>query len=277
MGKEVKQPIIVVFDSGLGGVTVYRQIKDVLPEAQYIYVADNEAFPYGAWEEGALSLRILDVMAGIIQAYNPDLIVIACNTASTIALSALRQKFSIPFVGTVPAIKVAAARSSSKVFSVLATQGTVKREYTHSLVREFAQNCHVTLIGARALAQVAEQKMRGETVDLKSLREMIAPCFIEHEGKKTDFIVLACTHFPLLRVELEQAALWSVRFIDPAPAIARQVLSLVQKLEGRGQGQGVQGEGRGEGGLMLFTQKKEIEPSLQEFLNLEGLGQVSFL
>ncbi len=277
IGDVVHQPIIVVFDSGLGGITVYRQLKKMMPKARYIYVADNAAFPYGAWEEGALSARILEVMSQIIERYNPDLLVIACNTASTIALSALRQKFSMPVVGTVPAIKVAAENTKSKMFSVLATEGTVKRQYTHDLIAQFASDCHVSLVGSASLAQAAEQKMRGEVVDIAQIRAMISTCFVSHEGRKTDYIALACTHFPLLLEELEQAALWPVHFIDPAQAIARQVSCLLERSSGKQAMSAGFALGHQEENLMIFSAAQQIEPTLQSFLQQEQLGSVCFL
>lgn len=289
----MEQPVILVFDSGLGGMTVYRQLHKLFPQARYIYGADNAAFPYGAWEQGALCQRISTVIEQISELYPPDLVVIACNTASTIALSALREKFPMPFVGTVPAIKVAAERSVSKVFSVLATQGTVKRDYTHDLVRKFAKGCNVTLVGAGSLAQMAEQKMRGIPVDMEELRAISKSCFVEKDGQKTDHIVLACTHFPLLSEELARVAQWPVTFIDPAAAIARQGISLLKKsvmVEADCLEQSASPPGdlvadqsasttdtqRLEN-IVLFTGECEIEPALQSFLFSEGFAKIGFL
>ncbi len=146
------QQTILVFDSGLGGLTVYREIAAVRPDAGFVYVADDAAFPYGALAEPALVTRVVDLMGELIAAHRPDLVVIACNTASTIVLPALRKNFGVPFVGTVPAIKPACAASVTKRVSVLGTEATIKREYTRALIRDYAQGCEVTLVGARALA-----------------------------------------------------------------------------------------------------------------------------
>jgi glutamate racemase len=152
--------------------------------------------------------------------------VIACNTASTLVLPTLRARFTIPFVGTVPAIKPAVARSQTRHVAVLATPGTVKRDYTHELVRAFAGDCRVTLVGSTRLAGLAEQSLRGEGVDLDAIRHEIAPCF-PSDGERTDVVVLGCTHYPLLTAELGQAAPWPVTWLDPAPAIARRVVQLI--------------------------------------------------
>jgi glutamate racemase len=126
----VKAPNIIVFDSGLGGLTVYREVAAALPQARYLYVADDAFFPYGSHDETALIARVVELMGELIAAHGPDLVVIACNTASTLVLPHLRERFQVPFIGTVPAIKPACAASVSKRVSVLGTQATVAREYT---------------------------------------------------------------------------------------------------------------------------------------------------
>lgn len=220
-------PTILVFDSGLGGLTVFREVAALRPDAQYVYAADDAAFPYGGWSEGELSERVTGVMDAMIGRFEPNLIVIACNTASTLVLAELRRRFSLPFVGTVPAIKPACAASKTKLVSVLGTEATVAVEYTKALIRDFAQGCEVTLVGSRRLAVLAEAQLHGETVDLEAIAAEIAPCFVEKDGKRTDTVVLACTHYPLLLAELKRAAPWPVTFIDPAAAIARRVTELL--------------------------------------------------
>jgi glutamate racemase len=152
--------------------------------------------------------------------------VVACNTASTVALPALRRRFSIPFVGTVPAIKPACAASVTKRISVLGTQATVRREYTHELIRSFAAGCEVTLVGSARLATLAEAHLAGAPADDGAIRGEIAPCFVGEGPRRTDTVVLACTHYSLLLAQFERLAPWPVRWIDPAPAIARRVVEL---------------------------------------------------
>ena len=217
-------PRILVFDSGLGGLSVVKALREVAPDAQLAYAADNAAFPYGEWEEGALMERMVEVMGKLIADMQPDVVVIACNTASTIGLDAMRQKFDVPFVGTVPAIKPAANLTKSGHIGVLATLGTVNREYTKALIDTYAFHCEVKLHGAAKLAEIAEGKLSGRGVDLEALLSEVAPVFVEDEKGRTDVVVLGCTHYPLLLDELEQVAPWPVTFIDPAPAIARQTL-----------------------------------------------------
>jgi glutamate racemase len=224
----MSHPRILLFDSGMGGLTVAKCVRDQLPNADLIYSADNAAFPYGAWKEPALVARIVHVVGALIDKVKPDIVVIACNTASTLAMVALREKFSIPFVGTVPAIKPAAAQTKSNVIGVLATPGTVSREYTHTLIHTYAFHCKVLLHGAKRLAEIAEQKLKGHAPDLEELRQEIAPVFRTREGRKTDVVVLGCTHYPLLVEEMKQVAPWEVTYLDPAPAIARRVADVLK-------------------------------------------------
>jgi glutamate racemase len=155
---------ILVFDSGLGGLTVFREVIAARPDAHYVYMADDSAFPYGDVAEDKLIARICAVLGEAISRHSPDLVVIACNTASTLALKALRARFSVPFVGTVPAIKPACAQSETKQITVLGTRATVSREYTRALIREFAGDCSVALVGSPTLAGFAEAELAGAPV-----------------------------------------------------------------------------------------------------------------
>ncbi len=217
---------ILIFDSGLGGLTVHREVAAARPQADFLYVADDAGFPYGGLKEPELVARVVELMGELIETHRPDLVVIACNTASTIVLPQLRKKFSLPFVGTVPAIKPACTASVTRRVSVLGTEATVKREYTRALIRDYAQDCQVTLVGSNKLAAYAEAELGGAPVSDAALREEIASCFRD-DGKRTDTIVLACTHYPLLIDRLQQLAPWPVSFLDPAPAIARRVVDLL--------------------------------------------------
>ncbi|MDF3062304.1 MAG: glutamate racemase [Microvirga sp.] len=222
-----RAPTILVFDSGLGGLTVFSELRRARPDARFVYAADDAAFPYGRLTEAELVARVLTVMDRLIERHAPDLVVIACHTASTLVLPPLRQRFAIPFVGTVPAIKPAAALSASKRFSVLATPGTVARDYTRDLVETYAAGCRVTLVGSRRLASLAEAELSGAPGPDEEIEAEIAPCFVADEDGRTDVIVLACTHYPLLLPRFMPLAPWPVTWIDPAPAIARRVVQLI--------------------------------------------------
>lgn len=220
---------ILVFDSGVGGLTVLREARVLMPDRRFIYVADDAAFPYGAWEEAALRDHVVILFRRLIATYQPEIVVVACNTASTLVLQDLREHFpETPFVGTVPAIKPAAERTRSGLVSVLATPGTVKRQYTRDLIHEWATKCHVRLVGSENLASLAEAYMRDGFVDEDAVQAEIAPCFVEQDDRRTDIVVLACTHYPFLVNRMRKTAPWPVDWIDPAEAIARRALSLLK-------------------------------------------------
>jgi glutamate racemase len=228
-------PTILVFDSGLGGLTVLREVVAARADAHYVYVADDAFFPYGHHGEDEIIARVVPLMGQLIGTHDPDLVVIACNTASTLVLSHLRAVYSVPFVGTVPAIKPACAQSKTRRVSVLGTKGTVKREYTKALIRDFAQGCEVTLVGSPELASLAERELGGHEISDGAILAELVPCFVgdaADAGARTDIVVLACTHYPLLLDRMKRLAPWPVEWIDPAPAIARRVSELLGASEG---------------------------------------------
>ena len=245
-----RPPTILIFDSGLGGLTVLREIVGARPDAHYVYVADDAFFPYGHHGEDQIIARVVPLVGELIEAHVPDLVVIACNTASTLVMSHLRERYTVPFVGTVPAIKPACAQSKTKRVSVLGTKGTVQREYTRTLIRDFAQGCEVTLVGSAELASLAEAALSGAEVSDAGISAELAPCFIGDgatDPARTDTIVLACTHYPLLMDRLVRLAPWKVDWIDPAPAIARRVSDLLGPPGGEADHAGAE---------MIFTSKR---------------------
>ncbi|RFC62365.1 glutamate racemase [Fulvimarina endophytica] len=222
---------ILIFDSGVGGLTVLREARVLMPDRRFVFVADDAGFPYGDWEEDALTRRLVELFGRLIAAHGPIACVIACNTASTLALDALRAAYpQMLFVGTVPAIKPAAERTRSGLVSVLATPGTVRRQYTQDLIDQWATRCRVKLVGSVALAALAERYMRGGFVDEEAVLTEIAPCFVEEDGRRTDIVVLACTHYPFLVNRMRKMAPWPVDWLDPAEAIARQAERVVSTL-----------------------------------------------
>ncbi|MDK4712177.1 glutamate racemase [Rhizobium sp. CNPSo 4039] len=222
---------VLVFDSGIGGLTVLREARVLMPERGFIYIADDAAFPYGSWEEAALKERIVGLFAKLLEQYDPEVCIIACNTAFTLAGAALRAAFpQMTFVGTVPAIKPAAERTRSGLVSVLATPGTVKRAYTRDLIQSFATQCHVRLVGSENLARLAESYIRGDAITDEAVMTEIDQCFVEMDGHKTDIVVLACTHYPFMANIFRRLAPWPVDWLDPAEAIARRARSLVPQV-----------------------------------------------
>ena len=257
-------PTILVFDSGLGGLTVFSEVLKARPDARFVYAADDAAFPYGRLSGEALVARVLAVMERLTELYDPELVVIACNTASTLVLPHLRARFAVPFVGTVPAIKPAALATRTGHVTVLATPGTVARDYTRDLVETYAVGCRVNLVGSRRLAALAEAELAGAPVPDDELLAELEPCFVTDGTGRTDVIALACTHYPLLLSRFQALAPWPVTWIDPAPAIARRVVQLI--------GGPVPGHEADEGeALAVFTGGDGITHGLREALRRKGL------
>lgn len=219
----IHAPRVLVLDSGIGGLSVAQALRSHCPNVQWLYLADLAAFPYGGHSETHLSEHIIRLVGRILSQYPLDLAVIACNTASTAVLDPLRAKYPLPFVGVVPAIKPAAAHSQSKVIGVLATQGTVNRPYTQTLIEQFAQHCQVHLFGASQLVLLAEKKLRGQVVPIREVRDALDEFILRDTSGSMDTVVLACTHFPLLKSELQAAYPHISHWVDSGEAIARRV------------------------------------------------------
>lgn len=217
----------LVFDSGMGGLTVARELRALAPSLAVDYAADSGFFPYGDKSDAQLRDRLPLVAKALCQVSEPDVFVIACNTASTLALEEVRAVLDIPVVGTVPAIKPAAKATRTGTIGLLATPGTIRRDYTARLIEDFAKDLRVVLHGSVALVRMAEQIASGGAVPLEAFREVQAPLFEADGGNEIDTIVLACTHFPLVRGELAATVPHPVTFIDSGEAIARQTLRVL--------------------------------------------------
>src|SRR5690606_36569535 len=217
-------PRVLVFDSGVGGLSILAEIRARVPHCELVYACDNGAFPYGTKGEEELVARVDWVLKALIRATAPDIVVVACNTASTVALPHVHAHFQKPVVGVVPAIKPAAKLTQSGVIGLLATPATVARPYTLGLIADFASHCTVHRLGSARLVQIAEDKLRGQTPKTTEIRYIISPLLAD---PALDTLVLACTHFPLLRAELEAADPRPVQWVDSGEAIARRVLDLL--------------------------------------------------
>jgi len=219
--------LVVTYDSGVGGLSIHQSINQCCTNYNTVFVSDNEAFPYGTKPESELVERVTKVVTRIDQRYAPDILVVACNTASTVVLPILRERFKFEVVGVVPAIKPAARLSDSKHIGLLATPATVGRAYTDRLIDEFAGHCVLTKVGSSELVSIAEDKLSGRAVVQADISAILAP-FIQ--DTRIDTVVLACTHFPLLRQEINEvfeANSRSVTLIDSGDGIARRVCSLL--------------------------------------------------
>ena len=224
---DAKAPLLF-FDSGVGGLSVLEPTRELLPNAPFIYVADNGGYPYGKRSEAEIASRVPALLGRLVERFHPRLAVIACNTASTIALDHVRSALDLPVVGTVPAIKPAAELSNSRVIGVLGTEATVRQPYVDNLAAEFASDCTLVRHGSPELVDLAEAKLAGEEVTLDAVRSAVQPMFDAPSGYRIDVGVLACTHFPLLRSEL-QRAYPSVYWIDGGAGIARRIAYLTQE------------------------------------------------
>ena len=215
---------ILFFDSGVGGLSVLGPTRELIPQAPVVYAADSAAYPYGTRSEAEIAARVPALLGRLVERYHPRLAVIACNTASTIALDHVRAALEIPVVGTVPAIKPAAEMSKTRVIGVLGTEATVRQPYVDDLAARFAGDCEVIRHGSAELVTLAEAKLRGEKVGQEAVRNAVAPLA---ERTDMDVVVLACTHFPLLAEEL-RLALPNARQVDGGSGIARRILFLTR-------------------------------------------------
>ena len=218
---------ILFFDSGVGGLSVLEPTRALLPNAPIVYAADSAGFPYGKRTEAEIASRVPALLGRLVERFHPRLVVIACNTASTIALDHVRSALDVPVVGTVPAIKPAAELSKTRVIGVLGTEATVRQPYVDDLAARFAPDCTLVRLGSPALVELAEAKLAGEKVSVEDVRAAARPLFDGNDGDRIDTVVLACTHFPLLEEEL-RAAFPRVSYLDGGPGIARRIAHLTE-------------------------------------------------
>jgi len=219
---------LLFFDSGVGGLSVLEPTRALLPNAPIVYVADNAGYPYGKRSEQEIASRVPALLGRLVERFHPRLAVIACNTASTIALDHVRSALDLPVVGTVPAIKPAAETSKTRVIGVLGTEATVRQPYVDNLAAEFASDCTIIRHGSPELVDLAEAKLAGDDVSIEAVRAAAQPMFDAPGGHRIDVGVLACTHFPLLRQDLSQA-FPGVEWIDGGPGIARRIAWLTRE------------------------------------------------
>ena len=227
------QPLLI-FDSGVGGLSILREIRALLPQASLVYAADSAGFPYGTRSAAEIEARVPALLGRLVERYDPQLIVIACNTASTIALDAVRRALDLVIVGTVPAIKPAAAVSKTRVIGVLGTDATVVQPYVDRLAADFAADSTVVRHGSAELVELAEAKLRGEPTDPEAYRRILGELLAKPGGERIDTVVLACTHFPLVEAELAAAAPRPLAFVDGKEGIARRTAWWLREVEWAG-------------------------------------------
>lgn len=210
--------MIGVYDSGVGGLSVWKELAALMPSQDYVYVADSAHCPYGGKSPEYIVSRA-DVIVRFLMDKGVEAVVVACNTATAAAISYLRSTFPIPFVGMEPAVKPAALSSRTGVVGVLATSNTFKGSLYRDTVMRYASGVRVIekvgvgLVEAVERAEVPSGLIRGYVGDMI--------------GEGADVIVLGCTHFPFLEREIAEAAGGKARIINPAPAVARQARRIV--------------------------------------------------
>lgn len=226
----VKQPHILVFDSGVGGLSIVEAIKKTNPSCHLTYASDNAQFPYGTKETPQLISRVEQVLTSIQKKISADIIVVACNSASTVVLPKIRSHFVQPIIGVVPAIKPAAKITTNNVIGLLATPGTVNRSYTKELIKDFATSCKVISVGTSELVLLAEKKLQKKIISLDTLTKITEPFRSNNNHPAPDTMVLACTHFPLLKDELMTVLPNVTHWIDSGDAIARRIQFWINEL-----------------------------------------------
>ena len=259
---------ILIFDSGVGGLSVLDEIRSALPTAPLIYAADNAWHPYGTKSEAEIAARVPALLGRLAERYSPRIVVIACNTAATIALSHVRAALDLPVVGTVPAIKPAGLASRTRVIGVLGTNATVRQVYVDNLVAEFARDCTVLRLGSAELVRIAEEKLRGTPADPVEMKVIMNQLFGQLGGDRIDQLVLACTHFPLLRDEIAAASPGGVTLVDSGAGIARRTAFLTK---------GQEWPRASQPGIAVFTQQAQSVELLGPALSGYGLGERAFL
>ena len=258
---------LLFFDSGVGGLSVLAEVRKVLPDAPVIYAADNGGLPYGPKSEAEVAARVCGLLGRMSERYKPRLICIACNTASTIALGMVRDVLAVPIVGTVPAIKPAAALTRSGTIGLLGTAATIRQGYVDRLETEFASGKQLLRYAAPELVGAAEAKLRGRTVDPAVFARAAAGLRDQPGGSEIDVVVLACTHFPLLTSELAEAFGPQVQFVDGAAGIARRIVHLTQ----------AQNFSRSAPDFALFTKADATIAALAPALASYGLSHLEVL
>lgn len=228
---------VLIFDSGVGGFSVFQHIRQTLPGLESCYLMDNQLFPYGIQPDDVLTERIVSLCDKACQLHNIDMVVIACNTASTLALPALRQQLNIPVIGVVPAIKTAASLSQTKHIALLATPATINRSYLDDLINDHGMSCTVTRIGSSELVKLAEDYWFHGAIEPSALQDILSRDLTVNSdissssvsANNIDQMVLGCTHFPLIRDHISKLYP-HVNLVDSGEAIARRVCFILQDL-----------------------------------------------
>ncbi|MFD1612254.1 glutamate racemase [Sphingomonas tabacisoli] len=257
---------LLFFDSGVGGLSVLAEAQKLLPNAPIVYAADSAGYPYGTKSEAEIAARVPALLGRLVERYHPRLVVIACNTASTIALAHVRSALDLPVVGTVPAIKPAALVSKTRAIGVLGTEATIRQPYVDRLAAEFASDCLVLRHGSAELVDLAEAKLRGEATDPAAYVRILEGLTGQPGGERIDTVVLSCTHFRLVEPELSAARAFA--YVDGAEGIARRIAFLTA---------GQEWPAEAVPGIAVFTRVDEKVEALRPALARFGLPNIASL
>jgi len=216
--------MVGMFDSGVGGLSVWREVVALLPGQNIMYVSDNAYCPYGSRPAEEVIERTKKISEYLIR-QSCSLIVVACNTATAAAIDALRAAFPVPFVGMEPAVKPAALHSRTGVVGILATRGTFKGRLYQETLHRFASQIRVVEQTGDGLVELVEQGLADSPQALRLLRQYIAP-MIEAGA---DHLVLGCTHYPFLIPAIQKITGPRVAILNPAPAVAKRVQFLLNE------------------------------------------------
>lgn len=267
---------VLIFDSGVGGLSVLHELRQMAPGLEVTYVADNGFFPYGNRTEPELTERLPGLLKALCDIHAPDAVVIACNTASTIVLEEVRAALNVSVIGTVPAIKPAALRTQSGVIGLLGTPGTVERQYTEELISDYAPDVYVIRHGSSELVAFAEAKLRGEQLNFTQLKSILEKLTNHRRGHEMDTLVLGCTHFPLLRDEISHLLSPQINIIDSGEAIARRTLNRLSLAGVLAPGEAPSVPPENSDNVVVFTAREDGLEKLEPSLDALGIDRVEY-
>lgn len=220
-----RKPIVGIFDSGVGGLSVWRELVKILPGNSFLYLSDSAFCPYGPRPQEEVIARA-KLITDFFISKGVSLIVVACNTATAAAIDSLRESYELPFIGMEPAVKPAALHSKSGVIGVLATQGTFNGKLYHKTLERFASDISVIEKAGTGLVELVEAGLINDKKTSDLLKFYIEPMI----AGGADHIVLGCTHYPFLKEEIQKITGNDIIVVDPAPAVAQHTYNTMMQL-----------------------------------------------
>jgi len=219
----MKQPI-GIFDSGLGGISIWKEIAKTLPNEDLIYFADSGNCPYGNKSHEEI-LKLSDRITQFLLFQGCKMIVVACNTATAAAIDYLREQYKVPFIGIEPAVKLAAEHTKTGSIGILATKGTFQGKLFKKTKKKYTGNINVHMQVGKGLVKIVENN----EIESQYAYDLVAKYILPMMKANADQIVLGCTHYPFLAPIIEKITDGKTHVINPAPAVARQTKRILQK------------------------------------------------